>query len=173
MKVIEFINEFEHRKENGYKIPERIKYNNHFYEYNGSYNNYYQEMSGGNVLHFSFEDLNDEIEIVEIIEDTSKKIKLDHFKSIEELKETVDNWIENDEIEWERWFSLYDLKTLVDKIIDLNQRINVTADYVENEMPYLEEPDEEFERCDGTTYMTMKEYDTSILLKKLKGEENV
>lgn len=47
-----------------------------------------------------------------------------------------------------------------------------TIDYIENDMPYLQEPDEEFERCDGTTYMTMKEYDTSILLNKLKGEEN-
>lgn len=54
----------------------------------------------------------------------------------------------------------------------LFKRVNDTISYIENDMPYLEEPDEEFERCDGTTYMTMKKYDTSILLKKLKGEEN-
>lgn len=57
--------------------------------------------------------LNDE---VEIIENASKKIDLDHFKSIKELKETVDNWIENDELYWERWFSLYDLRKLVNMI---------------------------------------------------------
>lgn len=62
---------------------------------------------------------------------------------------------------------------LKDKTInDLKQRINVTIEYVENDFPYLEEPDEEIERCDGTTYMTMKEYDKGILLKKLEGEEN-
>lgn len=60
---------------------------------------------------------------------------------------------------------------LKDKTInDLKKRINVTIEYVENELPFLEEPDEEIERCDGVTYMTMKEYDESILLNKLKGE---
>ena len=57
-------------------------------------------------------------------------------------------------------------------INDLKHRINVTIEYVENDFPYLEEPDEEIERCDGTIYMTKKEYDKGILLNKLKGEEN-
>ena len=62
---------------------------------------------------------------------------------------------------------------LKDKTINtLKQKIDKTVNYVKNEMPYLEEPDEEFERCDGTTYMTMKEYDNSALLKKLEGENN-
>lgn len=54
----------------------------------------------------------------------------------------------------------------------LQQRINKTIEYIENDIPYLEEPDKEFERCDGTTYITKKEYDTSILLNILRGENN-
>ncbi len=63
-------------------------------------------------------------------------------------------------------------ETMLKQINDLQQRINKAIEYIENDMPYLEEPDEEIERCDGTTYMTMKQYDKSDLLKILKGENN-
>ena len=52
---------------------------------------------------------------------------------------------------------------------DRYDRIQKAIEYIENEMPYLEEPDEEIERCDGAIYMTTKEYDKNILLDILKG----
>ncbi len=65
-----------------------------------------------------------------------------------------------------------EIARLREENIKLQQRIDKAIEYIENDMPYLEEPDEEFERCDGTTYMTMKEYDTSVLLDILRGEDN-
>ena len=46
--------------------------------------------------------------------------------------------------------------------------IRKAIEYIENEMPYLEEPDEEIERIDGSIYMTMKEYDKNIILNILQ-----
>ena len=54
---------------------------------------------------------------------------------------------------------------------DYKTRIDKAIEYIENDMPYLEEPDEEIERCDGTIYMTMKEYDKSVLLNILQGSD--
>lgn len=117
MKVIDLYNKIANKEE----IPKKIKFENNIYIYNEYDEFYYINGNPDNYTLFdrvSYFDmtslmnfLNDE---VEIIEDTPKKIKLDHFKSIEELKKQVDSWIENDELDWTRWFSLYDLKELID-----------------------------------------------------------
>jgi len=53
--------------------------------------------------------------------DEIKEIELDHFNSIKELKQNVETWIKEDEMYWGRWFSLYDLKILLDYITNLQQ----------------------------------------------------
>jgi hypothetical protein len=51
---------------------------------------------------------------------------------------------------------------------DYKSRCEKAIEYIKNEMPYLEEPDEEIERIDGSIYMTMKEYDKNIILNILQ-----
>ena len=58
-----------------------------------------------------------------------------------------------------------------DKMKDLQQRINNAIKYIEKEMPYLQEIDEEYEDVNGNTYFTYKEYDGKDLLEILKGKE--
>lgn len=67
----------------GEEMPKIIKYDYHTYIYNESYNSYYQVMSGGNKLFISFDNLNDE---VEIIEDTPEENKPEEDKKIEKLE---------------------------------------------------------------------------------------
>ena len=55
------------------------------------------------------------------MKDEIKEIKLDHFKDLEELKQNVENWIATDEMYWERWFGLYDIKALLDCITNLQE----------------------------------------------------
>lgn len=50
--------------------------------------------------------------------------------------------------------------------------INRAVKYIENEMPYLQETDKEYEDINGNTYFTYKEYDGKELLDILKGVEN-
>lgn len=49
----------------GEEMPRKIKYDYHNFIYDESYNDYYQSMSGGNKLFISFNDLNDNVEIIE------------------------------------------------------------------------------------------------------------
>ena len=42
--------------------------------------------------------------------------------------------------------------------------INRAVKYIENEMPYLQETDKEYEDINGNTYFTYKEYDGKELL---------
>ena len=70
-----------------------------------------------------------------------KEIKLDHFDSIEELKQSVNSWIKEEDMYWNRYFSLEDLKILLDCIIDLrqeneklNNRINKCAEEILKEI---------------------------------------
>ena len=42
--------------------------------------------------------------------------------------------------------------------------ISRVAKYIENEMPYLQETDKEYEDVNGNTYFTYKEYDGKELL---------
>lgn len=51
----------------------------------------------------------------------TNEIKFDHFKDLEELKRNVDCWIAEDEMYWERWFGLGDIKTLLDYITNLQE----------------------------------------------------
>ena len=67
----------------------------------------------------------------------------------------------------------------INKIIDLEQQckkqkevIDKAEKYIENEMPYLQEIDKEYEDVNGNTYFTYKEYDGKELLDILKGEQN-
>jgi hypothetical protein len=55
------------------------------------------------------------------MKDEIKEIELDHFNNIEELKRNVDGWIREDDIYWNRYFGLYDLKTLLDYITNLQE----------------------------------------------------
>lgn len=57
------------------------------------------------------------------MKDEIKEIKLDHFKDLEELKQNVENWIATDEMYWERWFGLYDIKQLLDYITNLQEEV--------------------------------------------------
>ena len=52
----------------------------------------------------------------------------------------------------------------------LNNIIKETIEYIEN-MPYLQEVDEEFENVDGEVYFTYKEWDDTELLDILKGSD--
>lgn len=88
--------------------------------------------------------------------DTSQEII---FELQEELKSA------NDSITW--WTNRFN--AVQRDYEDYKSRCEKAIEYTENEMPYLEEPDEEIERIDGTVYMTMKEYDTNIILNILKG----
>lgn len=70
-----------------------------------------------------------------------KEIRLDHFNSIEELKQNVNSWIKEEDMYWNRYFSLEDLKILLDCIIDLrqeneklNNRINKCAEEILKEI---------------------------------------
>ena len=59
----------------------------------------------------------------------------------------------------------------VDKLEQENQQlkevIEEVREYVENDMPYLQEVDNEYEDVNGNTYFTYKEYDDSKLLQIL------
>jgi len=57
------------------------------------------------------------------LKDEIKEIELDHFNSIKELKQNVETWIKEDDMYWERWFSLYDLKLLLDYITNLQEEL--------------------------------------------------
>lgn len=46
--------------------------------------------------------------------------------------------------------------------------IDKAIEYIENEMPYLQETDKEYEDVNGNTYFTYKEYDGKELLDILK-----
>ena len=64
------------------------------------------------------------------MKDEIKEIELDHFNSIEELKQNVETWIKEEDMYWERWFSLGDLKVLLDYITNLKKKYeNAVADY--------------------------------------------
>lgn len=52
----------------------------------------------------------------------NNEIKFDHFKNLEELKQNVENWLATDEMYWERWFGLRDIKTLLDIITNLDEK---------------------------------------------------
>lgn len=128
---------------------------------------------------FSDEALN---QIVEVI----RPIIYSKDKEIERLKEELTILVKDDERNQETIINLgKENEELYERVKGLEvasskldyestiyaNRIDKAIEYIENDMPYLEEPDEEFERCDGTIYMTMKEYDTSVLLNILKGED--
>ena len=49
--------------------------------------------------------------------------------------------------------------------------IDKAVKYIENEMPYLQEIDKEYEDVDGNTYFTYKEYDGKELLDILKEKQ--
>lgn len=51
----------------------------------------------------------------------NNEIKFDHFENINELLEHIDLWYEEEDIYYERWFGLNDLKKLKDYISDLQQ----------------------------------------------------
>lgn len=70
-----------------------------------------------------------------------KEIRLDHFNSIEELRQNVNSWIKEEDMYWNRYFSLEDLKILLDYMIDLrqeneklNNRINKCAEEILKEI---------------------------------------
>ena len=56
--------------------------------------------------------------------------------------------------------------------LELSSRIDKAIEYIEKEMPYLQETDKEYEDVNGNTYFTYKEYDGKELLEILKGDIN-
>lgn len=71
--------------------------------------------------------------------------------------------------------STHQLHLLLDYIANLGQQckkqkevIDKAVKYIENEMPYLQEIDKEYEDVNGNTYFTYKEYDGKELLDILK-----
>ena len=58
------------------KAPSKIKYDYHYYIYDERDNTYYQEMSGGNILRFTVNDINDEVEILEEEKKIPEKITI-------------------------------------------------------------------------------------------------
>jgi hypothetical protein len=93
----------------------------------------------------------------------------------DEIKEILD-YISDRVIEKEKWNKVKDYIINLQEELEYKelwrkeykQRIDKAIEYIENEMPYLEEPDEEIERIDGSIYMTMKEYDKNIILNILQ-----
>lgn len=57
---------------------------------------------------------------------------------------------------------------LIDYFYKQKEVINRAVKYIENEMPYLQETDIEYEDINGNTYFTYKEYDGKELLDILK-----
>lgn len=57
---------------------------------------------------------------------------------------------------------------LIDYFYKQKKVINRAVKYIENEMPYLQETDIEYEDINGNTYFTYKEYDGKELLDILK-----
>lgn len=55
--------------------------------------------------------------------------------------------------------------------IDDNNKISEAIEYIENEMPCLWEIDKEWEDQEDNYHHTYKEYDTQILINKLKGAD--
>ena len=88
------------------------------------------------------------------------------FKAVErdnrELKQ------ENERLKEELFKSVNNTNNSMELTEDYKSRCEKAIEYIENEMPYLEEPDEEIERIDGSIYMTMKEYDKNIILNILQ-----
>lgn len=58
---------------------------------------------------------------------------------------------------------------LINENAFLKERISKAIEYIENEMPCLWEVDDVWEDIDGNYQHNYKEYDTQILLNKLKG----
>lgn len=91
MKVIDLLNKIA----NGEEIPKKIKFDYHYYIYDENYNTYYQEMSGGNQLRITINELNDEIEIIEE-KKIPKKLKCKYTSQIGkiELAKTINEIID-------------------------------------------------------------------------------
>lgn len=63
---------------------------------------------------------------------------------------------------------LLEIKNLQEENKKQKEVISRAVKYIENEMPYLQETDKEYEDVNGNTYFTYKEYDGKELLDILK-----
>jgi hypothetical protein len=60
------------------------------------------------------------------------KIDSSHFETLENLLDTIKYWYDIDEIDYDRWFGLEEMKILVDEIERLHSIIKETIEYIEN-----------------------------------------
>ena len=60
------------------------------------------------------------------------------------------------------------IEQLEEQVKKQKEVISRAVKYIENEMPYLQETDKEYEDVNGNTYFTYKEYDGKELLGILK-----
>ena len=68
-------------------------------------------------------------------------LKFDHFNSLQDLLDNIDLWYQEDDVFYDRWFGLNDLKKLKDLITNLqeeNERLKEWKEYLLNENIELE-----------------------------------
>ena len=69
----------------------------------------------------------------------NNEIKFDHFENINELLEHIDLWHEEEDIYYERWFGLNDLKKLKDYITNLQEELKSIKSNYKIQLEYDEE----------------------------------
>lgn len=67
----------------------------------------------------------------------NKEIKFDHFENIDELIQQIDEWYNNDEPFYERWFGLSDLFKLGLYIRDLENQIKYRNQIIKEAREYI------------------------------------
>lgn len=77
----------------------------------------------------------------------------------------------NEELEKQNKNLKEDFKRHIDRINELTNRIDKVIEYIENELPYLEMVDYEYEDMNGDIKYVMKEWEGKELLDILKGSD--
>ena len=114
--------------------------------------------------------LKEKINVYENPEDLTLMFMYCDLKAKDKIKQLKEKYIA---IEKERRTFLKHLDNVEQQRDLYKEVIEEVREYIENDMPYLQEVDNEYEDVNGNTYFTYKEYDESKLLQILdKGENN-
>lgn len=89
------------------------------------------------------------------------KLEKEHETVYQEWKAVIEE--DNDNATW--WRNRYNAVERENR--ELKNNRDKAIEYIENDMPYLEEPDDDYENNHK-----MNEYDTSVLLNILKGDSD-
>ena len=100
------------------------------------------------------------------------EIKFDHFENINELLEHIDLWYEEEDIYYERWFGLNDLKKLKDYITNLQEEKYDYKSRNEKAIEYVESNVIQIKLNKAGTVTTVSEkFDKDEFLDILQGSD--